>query len=87
MEHQRPILAYHTIIALIIVMVSLTYHTVLWVNKSEHLPDEDIKVLLFLSTVVTHILYETNHFFGENTNTIRADSLFATSTPQKFLPV
>ena len=84
-EHQRPILAYHTIIALIFVMVCLRYHTVLWVNKSEYLPYEGIQVLLFFSTVATH---ETSDFFLENTNTIGADSLsFATSTSQKKLPV
>jgi hypothetical protein len=50
------------------------YHTVLWVDESEYLPDEGITVLLFLSTVVIHILYETSHFVGENTNAIRADA-------------
>jgi hypothetical protein len=48
-------LAYHTIIALIFVMVCLRYHTVLWVNKSEYLPYEGIKVLLLFSTVATHM--------------------------------
>jgi hypothetical protein len=40
-----------------------------------------ICVILFLSTVVTHMLYETNHFFGENTNTIRADRLPFSMSP------
>jgi hypothetical protein len=61
--------------AIVFLMACLRYHTVLWVDESEYLPDEGITVLLFLSTVVTHILYETSHFFGENTNAIRADSL------------
>jgi hypothetical protein len=36
---------------------------VLWVDESEYLPVEGITVLLFLSTVVTHIQYETSHLF------------------------
>ena len=48
-------LAYHTIIALIFVMVCLRYHTVLWVNKSEYLPYEGTQVLLLFSTVATHM--------------------------------
>jgi hypothetical protein len=48
-------LAYHTIIAIIFVMVCLRYHTVLWINKSEYLPYEGIQVLLFFSTVATHM--------------------------------
>jgi hypothetical protein len=59
-ENQRPILAYHTIIALVFVMVCLRYHPLLWVSKSEYLPYEGIQVLLFFSTVATH---ETSHLF------------------------
>jgi len=49
-----------------------------------HTSDEGI---IFFSTVATHILYETSHFWGENTNTIRADSFSYSiglcSQPQK----
>jgi hypothetical protein len=44
--------------AIVFLMACQKYHTVLWVDESEYQPDEGIKVLLFLSTVVTHILYE-----------------------------
>ena len=64
------------------------YHTVLWVDESEYLPAEGIYVLLFLSTVVTPILYETTHLLGKNINTIRADACrFLRPQPQKTLPV
>ena len=49
--------------AIVFLVVCSRYHTVLWVDESEYLPDEGIQVLLFLSTVVTHILYETSHIF------------------------
>ena len=49
--------------AIVFLMVFLRYHTVLWVDKSEYLPDDGIQVLLFFSTVATHILYETSHCF------------------------
>ena len=64
------------------------YHTVLWVDESEYLPAEGIHVLLFLSTVVTPILYETTDLLGENINTTRADSCrFLRPQPQKTFPV
>jgi hypothetical protein len=70
--------------AIAFLMACPRYHTVLWVDESEYLPDEDIQVLLFSSTVVTHIIYETSHFSWENTNAIRADRLsFSTSLTTK----
>ena len=52
--------------AIVFLMACPWYHTVLWVDESEYLPAEGIQVLLFLTTVVTPILYETTHLLGEN---------------------
>jgi hypothetical protein len=74
--------------AIVFLMACPRYHTVLWVDESDYLPDEGITVLLFLSTVVTHTLYETSHLLGENINVIRADACrFLRPQPQKILPV
>ena len=67
--------------AIIFLMACPRYHTVLWVDESEYLPDEGIQVLLFCSTVITHILYETSHLLGENISAIRADSLSFFTSP------
>ena len=70
-------------------MACQKYHTVLWVDESEYLPDEGITVLLFLSTVVTHILYETSHFFFLKIPMPSEPTAcrFLRPQPQKTLPV
>jgi hypothetical protein len=56
--------------AIVFLVAYSRYHTVLWVDESEYLPDEGIQVLLFLSIdniamelVVINILHTNDMIF------------------------